>query len=228
MAGSDTDWRAFRAQLVASAAAAATAGSKAEPAAAASLAPAAAGQPWAHSLRAPEQGCLLLSNPLMFQTSQSYFHMAVILIFTHGPDGAAGLILNRWVLLRRLGAAARVSVASANSGGACGGKAGATNLAVLRPQAWRALRLPSPPPAAATPVPLAPHTTGPLPRCLCTLSTPHACLRFPTVGCRPTEYTVGEMGQGAANLQPEFSPCRCDGGGLPQQWAALLSSVKLC
>ncbi len=72
VASADSDWRAFRAQLVAAAAA-----SEAAPAAAGAGADAAAPASsarsdgaWAHMLRGPEQGCLLVASPLMFQTSQ--------------------------------------------------------------------------------------------------------------------------------------------------------------
>lgn len=86
------DWREFRAKLVAST----------------SMNKTVAGYPaedvggeektalgWAHVLTQPESGCLLLANPLMFTTSQTYFNKAVILLFSHGPDGSAGVILNK-------------------------------------------------------------------------------------------------------------------------------------
>ena len=102
--GIDSDWRAFRAALVASSTTSTTStDSSAEPTVAAA-AESAGGSPalssgaaWAHSLPQPEQGCLLLANPLMFANSQQYFHMSVILVFTHGAQGSTGLILNRWV-----------------------------------------------------------------------------------------------------------------------------------
>ncbi len=50
---------------------------------------------WAHILSNPEKGCLLLANPLMFTTAQTYFNKAVILLFSHGIDGSAGVILNK-------------------------------------------------------------------------------------------------------------------------------------
>lgn len=50
---------------------------------------------WAHVLSNPEKGCLLLANPLMFTTAQTYFNKAVILLFSHGADGSAGVILNK-------------------------------------------------------------------------------------------------------------------------------------
>ena len=52
-----SDWRTFRAQLVASARAAEGGGEAAA---------ARADDAWAHRLPAPEQGCLLLANPIMF------------------------------------------------------------------------------------------------------------------------------------------------------------------
>ncbi|KAL4424592.1 hypothetical protein ABPG77_009176 [Micractinium sp. CCAP 211/92] len=97
VASADSDWRAFRAQLVAAAAA-----SEAAPAAAGAGADAAAPASsarsdgaWAHMLRGPEQGCLLVASPLMFQTSQTYFYLAVILLVHHNESGSWGLILNR-------------------------------------------------------------------------------------------------------------------------------------
>lgn len=50
---------------------------------------------WAHVLAHPEKGCLLLANPLMFTTGQTYFNKAVILLFSHGTDGSAGIMLNK-------------------------------------------------------------------------------------------------------------------------------------
>ena len=35
---------------------------------------------WAHSIPAPEKGCLLLAHPLVFLGRQKYFHQAAILI----------------------------------------------------------------------------------------------------------------------------------------------------
>ena len=40
-------------------------------------------QMWAHTLPGPEQGCVLLANPLLFKTKQQYFRRAVILITDH-------------------------------------------------------------------------------------------------------------------------------------------------
>ncbi|PRW32622.1 hypothetical protein C2E21_8337 [Chlorella sorokiniana] len=97
LATADSDWRAFRAKLVASSKASVAAADEASDAEGASSAAAAgtADAPWAHSLLGPEQGCLLLASPLMFATSQQYFNMAVILIFAHDEKGSAGIILNR-------------------------------------------------------------------------------------------------------------------------------------
>lgn len=71
----EDDWREFRAKLVASSTS--------------SLAG------WAHVLARPETGCVLLANPLMFTTSQTYFNKAAIFVFSHGEEGSAGLILNK-------------------------------------------------------------------------------------------------------------------------------------
>ena len=51
---------------------------------------------WAHSLPAVEQGCVLIANPSLFATSQTYFRQAVIFIYSHSDSaGSAGIILNR-------------------------------------------------------------------------------------------------------------------------------------
>lgn len=82
LAGADTDWREFRARLVASTASDQGPSTSED-------------EPWAHALASPEQGCLLLASPLYFLDGQQYFRNAVILIFHHNPQGSAGLILNR-------------------------------------------------------------------------------------------------------------------------------------
>lgn len=86
VAGIDSDWRRFRAQLVASTSGAST-----------GIAPSGTqtADSWAHALPHPEHGCLLLANPLMFAGAQQYFHMSVILVWAHDSRGSAGLILNR-------------------------------------------------------------------------------------------------------------------------------------
>lgn len=97
LAAADTDWRAFRAGLVRSEAAAA-----APPAVGAALvggdagAPARASSEWAHPIALPEEGCVLLAHPQMFTDGQQkYFHQAVIFLFDHSKEGSAGIILNR-------------------------------------------------------------------------------------------------------------------------------------
>ena len=88
----EDDWRAFRAKLVKSQDMFLNpSSSESEEDVAVSEDPSS----WAHVLAAPEQGCLLLANPLMFTTSQTYFNKAVILLFSHGADGSAGVILNK-------------------------------------------------------------------------------------------------------------------------------------
>ncbi|WIA32918.1 hypothetical protein OEZ86_006088 [Tetradesmus obliquus] len=99
-----TDWREFRARLVASSRAASPAAA-AEPATtSSSSAPEGAWATtrssfnqleWAHELSKPEAGCLLLAHPYMFRERQTYFYQAVILLLDHGPDGSYGIILNR-------------------------------------------------------------------------------------------------------------------------------------
>ena len=90
IAGADSDWREFRARLVAASApggrlATAFPGGDAD----------GAPSSWAHAIPAPEKGCLLLAHPALFQSSQHYFNKAVIFLFEHNKDGSAGLILNR-------------------------------------------------------------------------------------------------------------------------------------
>eukprot|EP00803_Ostreobium_quekettii_P000196 evm.model.scf_1281EXC.5 EVM.evm.TU.scf_1281EXC.5 scf_1281EXC:17665-18611(+) len=82
LAGVDTDWRDFRARLVATSRSGSAASGVED------------GR-WAHAVHAPETGCLLVAHPLMFSQSQTYFSQAVIFIFTHSESGSAGLILNR-------------------------------------------------------------------------------------------------------------------------------------
>ena len=84
LATPDTDWRAFRAQLVAATAAAderdgaeggATTGAPSPTASAPPRPTTADGEDslWAHRIAAPERGCLLVAHPLMFTTAQTYF-----------------------------------------------------------------------------------------------------------------------------------------------------------
>ncbi|KAK9819916.1 hypothetical protein WJX72_003947 [[Myrmecia] bisecta] len=82
LAGTDTDWRAFRARLVASSTSSGS--SRLD-----------AGRLWAHNLPGAEEGCLLIAHPLMFGQSQPYFRLAVVFLFQHDNMGSAGLILNR-------------------------------------------------------------------------------------------------------------------------------------
>lgn len=84
LAGVDTDWRAFRAKLVAAEAPAATPPPAADE-----------DERWAHTIPQAETGCLLLSHPLMFVSSQTYFFHSAIFLFSHDATGSAGLIINR-------------------------------------------------------------------------------------------------------------------------------------
>ena len=75
-AGVDTDWREFRARLVRQSGgqgAAAPSGLEADEAAASSSGSFGS---WAHVLKEPEKGCLLLAHPLMFTHQQTYFAQA--------------------------------------------------------------------------------------------------------------------------------------------------------
>eukprot|EP00798_Chlamydomonas_sp_ICE-L_P002405 gene2405-8715_t len=82
--GADTDWREFRAKLVASGAgkdsSSFSSGEKTE---------------WAHSIPVPEKGAVLVSHPMMFGANQTYFNKAVILLLDHDEGGSYGVILNR-------------------------------------------------------------------------------------------------------------------------------------
>lgn len=73
----DSDWRSFRAKLVAR-----------YPEQHNAL-------EWAHPLPSPELGCILVAHPLMFAQQQTYFNLAVIFVFVHDHFGTAGLILNK-------------------------------------------------------------------------------------------------------------------------------------
>lgn len=74
--GVDSDWRTFRAKLVAQ-----ERGTEQEQ--------------WAHPIPKPEKGALLLAHPMMFSDSQTYFYQAVILLLDHDENGSFGVILNR-------------------------------------------------------------------------------------------------------------------------------------
>ncbi|KAK9816049.1 hypothetical protein WJX74_001374 [Apatococcus lobatus] len=98
-AGVDTDWREFRARLVRQSAGDAAhspapvrSGEEADDAAPSSASSSAT---WAHVLKEPEKGCLLLAHPLMFTHQQTYFSQAFILITRHDEGGSQGVILNR-------------------------------------------------------------------------------------------------------------------------------------
>ena len=72
VAGVDTDWREFRARLVAGSQ------KKATPPADSTDEAGPSGQAetshWAHTIPRPEQGCLLIAHPLMFVQQQTYFN----------------------------------------------------------------------------------------------------------------------------------------------------------
>jgi putative transcriptional regulator len=93
----DDDWRAFRAKLVKSqqeqlGGSFSSADEEQEKGTTSTLC---GPDDWAHVLAGPEKGCLLLANPLMFTTGQTYFNKAVILLFGHGAEGSAGVIVNK-------------------------------------------------------------------------------------------------------------------------------------
>lgn len=53
------------------------------------------GEDWAHLIATPEPGCVLLANPMLFGSSQTYFEQAVILVIEHSEQGSMGIILNK-------------------------------------------------------------------------------------------------------------------------------------
>lgn len=74
-----TDWREFRARLIAS-----ERGDSSE-----------AAISWAHPLTSPEQGCILIARPTVDFGLQAYFNKAVIFILEHSGMGTVGVIVNR-------------------------------------------------------------------------------------------------------------------------------------
>ncbi|MQM00382.1 hypothetical protein Taro_033122 [Colocasia esculenta] len=87
-----SDWRSFRARLVAAERAAARAEVADEieetPAVLAPL-----GDKWAHTLHEPEKGCLLIATERL--DGVHIFERTVILLLSAGPAGTTGVILNR-------------------------------------------------------------------------------------------------------------------------------------
>jgi len=92
-AGMGTDWREFRARLVQQERA--SAGPGEDRLRSSSEAEARPSGMWAHAIPGPEQGCLLIAHPLMFTNNQTYFHQAVLFVFSHADTGTVGLILNK-------------------------------------------------------------------------------------------------------------------------------------
>ncbi|CAI5533328.1 unnamed protein product [Closterium sp. Naga37s-1] len=79
------DWREFRARLI-----------RGEVGVAGEEPGASGATDGADALTAvPETGCVLLAHPRAFGVSQQYFNRAVIFLLMHGPQGTAGVILNR-------------------------------------------------------------------------------------------------------------------------------------
>ncbi|PRW39133.1 cytochrome P450 chloroplastic isoform C [Chlorella sorokiniana] len=96
---STNDWRAFRASAVAreqgSAAGLSTVETENRRLLRLQNPELAAEAAWAHSLAAPEPGCLLLATPVAPQLLGHDFWQAVVLLVQHGPRGSIGLVLNR-------------------------------------------------------------------------------------------------------------------------------------
>lgn len=102
LAGAETDWRQFRAQLAAGENTRGKFGDVAglpregiDDRLSPELPVDEDSKAWAHPIGAPEAGCLLIAHPLMFTSQQTHFSQSVILIFTHNDSGTAGLLLNR-------------------------------------------------------------------------------------------------------------------------------------
>ncbi|BDA50133.1 probable UPF0301 protein BDI_1431 [Coccomyxa sp. Obi] len=91
----DTDWREFRARLIASQAASTSGRSEEQGFGEKSDEADQAAKLWAHTIPLPEKGCLLIAHPLMFTSQQLYFAQSVIFLFEHSEQGSAGLILNK-------------------------------------------------------------------------------------------------------------------------------------
>lgn len=86
----ESDWRAFRARLVAAQRADAPADG-----AGGSQAPAGVplGGKWAHALQEPERGCLLIATEKL--DGVHIFERTVVLLLSAGAGGPTGVILNR-------------------------------------------------------------------------------------------------------------------------------------
>ncbi|XP_057769665.1 uncharacterized protein LOC130989646 [Salvia miltiorrhiza] len=79
-----SDWRAFRAALVAR---------QRAPLSSAAGPPITIGDKWAHTIYEPERGCLLIATEKL--DGVHIFERTVILLLSTGPVGPTGLILNR-------------------------------------------------------------------------------------------------------------------------------------
>ena len=94
VAGVDTDWREFRARLVAGSQ------KKATPPADSTDEAGPNGQAetshWAHTIPRPEQGCLLIAHPLMFVQQQTYFNQVRVQCDQHLYQ-AEGILLQHWL-----------------------------------------------------------------------------------------------------------------------------------
>lgn len=92
----DGDWREFRAQLVSRSRLTPQASwDEIEDGEFGGSASSDSGDDWAHLIATPEPGCVLLANPMLFGSSQTYFEQAVILVIEHSDQGSMGIILNK-------------------------------------------------------------------------------------------------------------------------------------
>lgn len=89
----ETDWRSFRARLVAGEQATGPSASLAPEAADQITTPPTLSDRWAHPLHGPEKGCLLIATEKL--DGVHIFERTVILVLSAGPIGPSGVILNR-------------------------------------------------------------------------------------------------------------------------------------
>ncbi|CAA6657457.1 unnamed protein product [Spirodela intermedia] len=89
----DSDWRSFRAKLVAGERTTAAAATAAPFDPILGVAESPLGDRWAHPLHEPERGCLLVATERL--DGVHIFERTVVLILSTGPVGPTGIILNR-------------------------------------------------------------------------------------------------------------------------------------
>lgn len=134
---SETDWRKFRAGLIAASSKKATEAGVKGPGKdlRAVMMEFEEDGEWAHHIKAVEPGCLLVAHPLLFSEKQTHFYHAVVLIFMHDERGTAGLILNNPTMHNIGGVAGAESLAPVFEDNTLylGGDVGINTLHVLHP-----------------------------------------------------------------------------------------------